>query len=321
LVYLAIGRGNVLPEAAAVQATSIDALFDIQWMAMSFLFSLIVVPLFYSLAVFRRRKGDDSDAKHNEGNTTLEVTWTIIPLIAVLGLSVLGSRSLAETRRVDPGAMEIKISGFQWAWKFSYPEYSNVSTDTLYMPIDRQAVLRMTSLDVIHSFWVPEFRLKQDLVPGEETSIRVTPDHLGDYHVRCAELCGTSHTYMEALVVVMPEDEFDQTLSRLEAEALEAEQSGVPDAGRGQNLYETSGCKACHTTDGAPSIGPTWRGLYGSTVTLNDGSQVTADDAYLTESIRDPNSQIVEGFAGGMPTLPLTDLQVKDLIEFIKTLQ
>lgn len=321
LVYSVVNDSTLLPVAASTQAITVDNLFTVQWIAMSFLFSLIVVPLFYSLIVFRRPKGDDTDAAHMEGNTKLEVTWTVLPLIAVISLAFLGGKSLAETRRVDPQAMEVKVTAFQWAWKFAYAGYSNVTTDKLYLPVDKQVVLRMNSLDVIHSFWVPEFRLKQDLVPGQETSLRITPDRLGDYKVRCAELCGTSHSYMEAPVIVMTEGDFDSTLKQLQAEAEAAAASGVPDAARGQEVYQTFGCKACHTTDGSPLIGPTWRGLYGSTVTLADGSRVTVDDAYIIQSIRDPNAQIVAGFAPGMPTLPLTDLQVKDVIEYIKTLK
>jgi cytochrome c oxidase subunit 2 len=321
LVYSGIHAANVLPVAAATQATSIDWLFDLQWKAMSFLFALIVVPLAYSLIVFRRRKGDMTDGKHDEGNTTLEVSWTILPLIAVVGLAYIGGISLADTRRIDPQAMEARVTGFQWAWKFSYPAYPDVQTDTLYLPVDKQVVLRMTSLDVIHSFWVPEFRLKQDLVPGQETSLRITPDRLGEYRLRCAELCGTSHTYMQAAVIVMTQAEFDQTLGQLQTEAEAAAASGVPDANRGGQVYATGGCKACHSVDGSPLIGPTWLHLYGSTVELADGTTVKADDAYITQAIKDPNSQIVAGFNPGMPQLPITDLQIKDLIEFMKTLK
>jgi cytochrome c oxidase subunit 2 len=288
---------------------------------MSFLFALIVVPLAYSLIVFRRRKGDVTDAAHVEGNTTLEISWTVLPLIAVVGLAYIGGISLSDTLRIDPQAMEARVVGFQWAWKFSYPAYPDVQTDTLYLPVDKQVALRMSSLDVIHSFWVPEFRLKQDLVPGQETSLHITPDRLGEYKVSCAELCGTSHSYMQASVIVMTQEEFAKTLGDLQAEAEAAAASGVPDANRGQQVYETGGCKACHSIDGTPLIGPTWRGLFGSTVQLADGSSVEADETYLTQSIRDPNSQIVAGFNPGMPQLPLTDLQVNDVIEFIKTLR
>lgn len=321
LVYFGLEHANLLPVAASTQANTVDQLFNLQWMAISFLFALIVVPLAYSLIVFRRRKGDMEDAAHVEGNTALEITWTVIPLFAVLGLAFIGGQSLAETLRVDPQAQEVKVTGFQWAWKFSYPAFGDVQTDKLYLPVNKQVVFRMNSLDVIHSFWVPEFRLKQDLVPGQETSLRITPDRLGQYKVRCAELCGTSHSYMQAAVIVMTADEFNKTMKQLQAEAEAAAASGVPDAGRGQQVYETAGCKACHTTDGSPLIGPTWLGLYGSTVKLSDGSTVKADDAYITQSIKDPNSQIVAGFSPGMPTLPVTDLQIKDLIEFIKTLK
>jgi cytochrome c oxidase subunit 2 len=217
--------------------------------------------------------------------------------------------------------MEARVTGFQWAWKFSYPAYPDVQTDTLYLPVDKQVALRMNSLDVIHSFWVPEFRVKQDLVPGQETSLHITPDRLGEYKVRCAELCGTSHTYMQAAVVVMTQEEFDEMLGGLQAEAEAAAASGVPDANRGRQVYETGGCKACHSIDGSELIGPTWLGLFGSTVELADGTSVEADEDYLIQSIKDPNSEIVAGFNPGMPELPLSELQIMDVIEFMKTLR
>ena len=320
VVYMGLAAAKLLPVAAALQAGPIDRLFKLELIAISFLFSLIVVPLVYSLVVFRRKAGDTGDGQHIEGNTRLEIFWTVIPLVIVLGLAYLGAENLAEVTRADPEAMQAKVTGFQWAWRFDYPEVGVIS-DELHLVVDRQVVLRMSSPDVLHSFWVPEFRIKQDLVPGIETEYRITPSELGSYKVRCAELCGTSHAYMESPVIVQTQAEFDAWIKeQVEANAA-AEASGVPDASRGQRIYESSGCKACHSIDGSPLVGPTWKGLWGEAVVLDDGSTLTADEAYIIESIREPNAKIVKGFAPGMPQFNLSDRQIADLIEYIKTLK
>jgi cytochrome c oxidase subunit 2 len=212
------------------------------------------------------------------------------------------------------------VTGFQWGWRFDYPDYG-VSSNELHLLVDKQVVLRMTSMDVIHSFWVPEFRVKQDLLPGSETEYRITPDLVGDYKVRCAELCGTKHAYMEAPVIVQTREEFDKWITGQQQIMAAAEASGIPDAGRGELLYQNAGCKACHSIDGSPLIGPTWRGVFGSIVELVGGTTVTANDEYIFNSIKNPNDQIVKGFAPGMPQFNLTDLQIKDLVEYIKTLK
>jgi cytochrome c oxidase subunit 2 len=320
VVYMGLTEAKLLPIAAAVQAGPIDRLFRLELVAISFLFSLIVVPLIYSLVVFRRKTGDTGDGQHFEGNTRLEIFWTVIPLFVVLGLAYLGAENLAEVTRADPEAMEAKVTGFQWAWRFDYPEVG-VTSNELHLVVDRQVVLRMSSPDVIHSFWVPEFRIKQDLVPGIETAYRITPSELGTYKVRCAELCGTSHSYMESPVIVQTQDEFDAWIKEQVKANAAAEASGVPDATRGQRLYESSGCKACHSIDGSSLVGPTWKGLWGEGVELEDGTKLSADDAYIFESIREPNAKIVKGFAPGMPKFNLSDRQIADLIEFIKSLK
>jgi cytochrome c oxidase subunit II len=297
LVYFGLVQAKLLPEAAAVQAGPIDRLFQLEMVAISFLFSLIVVPLLYSLIAFRRKTGDTGDGQHFEGNTKLEIFWTVIPLIMVIGLAYLGAENLAAVTELG------------------------VTSDELHLVVDRQVVLQMSSPDVLHSFWVPEFRVKQDLVPGIETTYRITPSELGQYKVRCAELCGTSHSYMESSVIVETQEEFNAWIKKQVDANAAAEASGVPDAGRGQRIYESSGCKACHSIDGSPLVGPTWRGVWGDEVELEDGSKVLGDEAYIVESIREPNAKIVKGFAPGMPQFSLSDRQIADLIEFMKTLK
>ena len=321
LIYVGLDSAGLMPVVASAQAIEVDWMWNLELVAMSFLFALIVVPLVYSLIVFRRRKGDTTDAEHMEGNTKLEITWTIIPLFIVLAYAYLGAINLAATQRADPEAMVVEVTGFQWSWTFEYPSVNGLSvvSDELHVPVGKQILLRMTSNDVIHSFWVPEFRLKQDLVPGRITELRITPTLEGNYMVRCAELCGTSHAYMEKPVVVSSQEDFDAWI--IEQLALAEEASQTPE-GRGEALVTANGCAACHSINGAPGIGPTWFGVFGRQERLTDGSVITVDDAYLHESIRSPQAKIVAGFENQlMPAYDFTDEQIADIIAYIKTLR
>ncbi len=318
LTYNGLMAANLLPVQASEQALSVDWLFNLQFIAISFLFSLIVVPLVYSLIVFRRKKGETGDGVHIEGNTPLEITWTVIPLFIVMAFAYLGAYSLGETRRIDPQAMVIDVTAQQFAWTFEYPETGIVS-DVLYLPKDKQVLLKMTSRDVIHSFWVPEFRIKQDVLPGRITEYRITPTRAGDYKVRCAELCGSNHAYMLAEVKVLEREEFDAWVT---AQTQKASDSEDTPEGRGKTLVTQNGCLGCHSLDGSAGTGPTWFGLYGSSVTLSDGSTVTADDAFIKESILQPQAKYVAGYETiMMPVFKFSDEQIADIIAFIKTLK
>ncbi|MBI2333189.1 MAG: cytochrome c oxidase subunit II [Chloroflexi bacterium] len=322
LTYLGLDAAGLAtqmnPVAASAQAAPIDQLWHWEVIVVSFLFSLIVVPMMYSLVVFRQKKGEMKDGEHMEGNATLEIAWTVVPLIIVVVFAYLGAYSLGEVRRVDPNAMVINVRAQQFTWTFEYPEYGFISTE-LHLPVDRQVVLKMESADVIHSFWVPEFRVKQDVVPGRITEYRITPTLEGSYKVRCAELCGTTHAYMESPVVVNSQAEYDAWIVE---QVKIAEESKTPE-GQGKVLATKYGCIGCHSADGSPLTGPTWFNLYGSDVKLADGSTVAADDAFLAESILDPNAKIVEGFPSPsvMPPYALTDEEITNLIAYIKTLK
>jgi cytochrome c oxidase subunit 2 len=275
--------------------------------------------MLYSIFAFRRKPGETGEGDHFEGNTSLEIVWTIVPLITVLYFAFLGSTALAETRRADPYAMEVNVIGQQWSWRFEYPEYGFSSTE-LVLPVDEQALLIMSSTDVIHSFWVPEFRVKQDMLPGEnmERELRITPTDIGSYTVRCAELCGTQHAYMTAPVKVLQVNDFDAW--------VEGQLASISDdpVVRGEKWYTEYGCLACHSVDGAERAGPTWLGVYGSQETLTDGTTVTVDDEYIYESIIDPQAKIVEGYENVvMPPTgeTMSEEQIQDVIEFIKSLE
>jgi cytochrome c oxidase subunit II len=317
---LGLDRVQLLPVAASAQAGPIDQLFGLHFRIIAFLFALIVGLMLYSIIFFRRRPGDDSDADHIEGSTNLEVLWTIVPLAVVIYVSYLGAVILGDVTRPDPRPLEVRVTASQWSWRFEYPEQQLISNE-LVLPANKQALLRMVSTDVIHSFWIPEFRVKQDILPGGEDMVRelrVTPNLEGEYTLRCAEMCGRLHANMEAPVRVLSQTAFDDWVTE-QAQAVPEDPID-----RGRFWAQQFGCLACHSTDGTPLIGPTWQGVYMHEVTLEDGTTVIADEEYLYESIVDPEVKIVQGFANIMPPNiadDMTEEQITEVIEFIKTLE
>jgi len=319
IVGLGLTEIDLMPAQASVQAQFIDALFAKHIWAFSFLFALIIGFMLYSMVVFRRKPGDDSDGDHFEGHTGLEIAWTVIPLIFVFYFAFLGSTALAEVLRADPNAYNIAVVGSQWSWRFDYTDYG-FSSDELRLPIDRQTLLLLSSTDVIHSFWVPEFRVKQDALPGEnmERELRVTPTDIGKYTVMCAEICGQQHAYMTSNVIVMEVGAFEEWVEEM------TEGPSDDPVIRGEEVVQQFGCIACHSIDGSDRVGPSWKGLIGKEETMADGSTVLVDEAYLLESILDPQAKIVTGYENIImpPTgIGMTEEQVSDVIAFIESLR
>jgi cytochrome c oxidase subunit 2 len=280
--------------------------------------------MLYSIFVFRRRRGDETDAKHVEGSSSLEVAWTIAPLMTVLVFAYLGGNSLAATLAPQAKPLRVEVIGRQWSWSFVYPEMGVIS-DKLYLPKDRQALLLLRSEDVIHSFWVPEFRVKQDALPGGQEFVRplrITPTMLGEFTLRCAELCGTQHTYMESPVIVLEPAEFDSWA----AKAAGLSEDPVE---RGEKWAGQFGCVACHSVDGSKLVGPSWLDMCDGQETMSDGSVLETTDDYIRESILNSDAHIVQGFAAGiMPKQfidpitkkQITDQQISDLIAYRRSI-
>lgn len=320
ITYLLLVTIGILPEQASAEAVPIDRLFEMHFVAVSFLFALITVLMVYSLIVFRRKRGDESDGRHIKGSTRLEIFWTIIPLVTVLYFSYIGSVILADTQKNDPQALVIEVVGGQWYWTYTYPDF-NFTTNELYLPVDRTALLKLRSMDVIHSFWVPEFRVKQDVLPGENfvRELEITPTRLGDFQVLCAELCGLQHAYMVSPVHVVTQADFDSWVD----EQMSLAQADP--ATRGQIIAQNAGCLSCHSVDGTERVGPTWLGLYESEQVLQSGETVEVEEGYLFTAIVDPNMHIPQGFPPNV--MPqnygemLTNEQIFDIIEYIESLR
>jgi len=318
LAWFVLDTRFLLPTGAAEQAKPIDSLFNLEFKLMAVMFGLIAGLMLYSVIFFRRKKGDETDGPHVTGNTPLEIIWTAVPFIIVISLALLGAKSLGETQRIDPRALEVKVTGQQWSWSFEYPSY-NIVTNELVLPEGKQALLKLYATDVIHSFWVPEWRVKQDAVPGTEQSLRITPSEVGEFRLICAEICGAQHANMVAPVRVVSQSAFTDWVEQQMTGSV-AEDPAV----RGEQAVRVNGCIACHSLDGTKLVGPSYFGLYGRVETLEDGTQITVDDAYILESIRQPSLKVVQGFPVVMqPYGPdvIPDETVADIIEYIKTLK
>lgn len=318
LVYFGLDNVLTLPVEASAEAVQIDSLFNLHVKLIAFLFALVVVLMLYAIVVFRRREGDDSDGQYFHTHLGLEVAWTIVPLLFVVYFGFLGTRILSDITQTSSDEMAVDVVGFQWGWRFEYPD-SGIVSNELVLPKDQKIRLNLNSEDVLHSFWVPEFRVKQDLVPGRETHLRFTPINEGEYKVRCAELCGTNHSGMRAPVRVVSQSDYAAWVQEQTAP------STLSPADAGAQIAQNQGCTGCHSLDGSTLVGPSWQGLFGSEVTLADGTTVVADEAYIRDAIVNPNDQIVQGFpANVMPQDfgdKLSDEDINNLIEYIKTLQ
>jgi cytochrome c oxidase subunit 2 len=220
--------------------------------------------------------------------------------LTVIGFGIWAVGVLQNVLAPRAGETTIEVTGRQWSWSFQYPEEEAIRSSLLVLPVNQPVVLQMNAVDVIHSFWVPEFRVKQDLVPGQVTHLRFTPTKVGTYKVRCAEICGTGHSRMAATVEVMEEADY-VAWGTEEQNKPDLDDATLTEAERGaiwaSNDYFA--CAGCHSIDGSRLVGPTWLGLYGRQEELTDGTTVTADDDYIHNSIINPNAQIVATYSGG----------------------
>jgi len=310
-----------LPTQASAQGASVDAMLRFLFSLASFFFALVFSFIVYSVIAFRRRPGDAADAKPIHGNTALEIVWTLVPLAIVIGLGVFGAGQVLELD--GPAAeqeMPVEATGMQWAWSFYYPDYGFTAAE-LVLPVDRPVLFRLYSVDVIHSLWIPQFRMKMDAIPGIENHQRITPTELGEYSAVCAELCGTAHAYMETKVRVVTAAEFQAWTVE---QQLAAGCVGTIADQRTQ-LATDMGCLGCHSIDRHHSLnGPTFRGLYNSRRLLEDGSTVVADDEYLRNAILLPGAQVVKGYPNVMPKdyrERLSAEQLQTLVDYLKSLE
>lgn len=320
---------NILPTQASVEAQKVDRLFRIEFFFIAFFFALVTGALIHFLIYFRARPGDTSDGAFSHGNTRLELAWTIGPAILVTVLGIIAGIYLSDISEAKAGEVPIKVVGRQWGWSFEYPgdvipehlrpeeDLESFTSSELVLLVDQPVLFEMTSVDVIHAFWIPELRVKRDLAPGVETELRLTPNLAGDYEMLCNQLCGTGHWIMRAPVRVVDQAGYELWIE----ETLAAMGNPVL---AGENLANQSGCLGCHAIDGSRLVGPTWLNLYGSEREFEDGSTTIADHDYIYNSITNPGGQVVAGYPDGvMPqnySEQLSDVQIDQIIHYIMSL-
>jgi cytochrome c oxidase subunit 2 len=305
-----------MPPASSTVAPAVDTVFY-TILAISVFFFVLVVGAATIFTIRYRRRGKAQPGDAPDHNLTLEIVWTVIPLIIVIVIFAMGFRAYLK-QIVAPGdALEIKLSAQRWLWTFTYPN-GVVSTNDLVVPAGKPIRLLMSSTDVIHGFYVPDFRIKQDILPNRYTTAWFEAPDPGEHVLTCSQYCGRGHSEMRGTVRVVTQGDYDKWL----ASGPGGPEQGVPPEQYGQSLYKSKGCVSCHTTDGSASVGPTFKDMYGKKVTMEDGKVMTADENYIRTCILEPGKTRLKGFPPVMPTFQgtLKETDIDALIAYFKSL-
>ena len=310
-----IRRLLALPPEASSAAHGIDALhlFVISTTMLGSL-GVAVVTLAYVARYRRKKPGELTPHLVSSARFEIGVAATLLSLFVLWWF--IGFRQYAAFEQSPSGAPPVYVTAKQWMWKFTYPDGTS-ENDVLTVPVGRRVTLVMASRDVIHSFYVPAFRMKQDVIPGRWVTLSFEPTETGTFPILCAEYCGTSHSLMRGEVHVLSDQDYAAYLdgrARATSPSLAAE---------GERVAARRGCFACHTVDGQRHVGPTWSRLYGSEVQLAGGGRAIADEAYLTRSMMEPQAEIVAGYEPKMPTYlgVLDEAETAALVEYIRSLR
>jgi cytochrome c oxidase subunit 2 len=303
----------LFPPAASTGAHQVDAITYV-WLVVAAFFSLLIAGLILYFMSRYRRRNEDAVGAPTEGHLVLEIVWSAIPLALTLGMFAWGAKVFFFLYRPPSNAVEYFAVGKQWMWKFQHPE-GNREIDQLHVPLGQPIKMIMTSEDVIHSFYVPAFRMKQDVLPGRYTTTWFKADRAGTFHLFCAEYCGTEHSRMIGSVVVMEPTDYEAWLS--------GAQPGQSIVASGAQLFESLACNTCHRPGpGMAARGPRLEGLFGRQVVLGDGRSLIANEDYIRESIVAPAAKVVAGYQPIMPTFQgqVTEEQLVQLVAYIKSL-
>jgi cytochrome c oxidase subunit 2 len=302
------------PERASTIAGNVDALFIFLLIVTGLMALLVFVCVIYFAARYRYRQG--VPAEQIEGSTALELTWTIIPMFVFVVIFLWGAVLFFQERTPPRDATEVYVVAKQWMWKLEHAEGQR-EINELHVPVGRDVKLIMTSQDVIHSFYIPAFRLKQDVLPGRYTVLWFRATKPGAYHLFCAEYCGTQHSGMVGSIIVQEPAQYEAWMNSGQS---------APLSGTGQQVFAQLGCATCHRSGASgsegPGRGPSLAGVFGSPVQLEDGRTVTADENYIRESILDPGAKIVSGYKPVMPTFQglVSEEQLNALVAYVKSL-
>lgn len=323
--------GTIGIPQASTMAPRVDALHDfLFWLSVLSLGGTTIAMIHFVRKYHHTKKGRET--AYILGSHSLEIGWTITPLVLMLMVFAWGYRDYLFMRSELPNPIEINVIGRQWLWNFEYAN-GRKTMNELFIPKGKPVKLIMTSEDVLHSFFMPHMRIKQDVVPGMYTSISFEATLLGEHPVYCAEYCGTGHSDMLAKIHVLEPADYDRWLETGKASGIvkASATSGTSEAAaptqsladRGKDVATAKGCFACHTADGTKKIGPTWKGIWGKSEDLEGGRSVKVDENYIRKSITDPAVDVVKGFAPTMPPFKglVTDDEINALVAYIKSLK
>lgn len=317
-----------MPAKANSGADHVDWMFYAILGLSSFCFIAITIAVVYLTWRYRARPGHKTETSRAHDNV-LEVTWTIIPSIICVFIFIGGWKGYLNMTTAPGNANEVNVIGQKWIWNFNY-DYGldSFSHGELHVPVDQPTKLIMRSEDVLHSFFVPAFRVKQDVIPGRYSYVWFEPDKPGVYRVYCTEYCGEAHWDMKTKVVVHEpggyekwiEEEYAKTQVDCKEEPVEKQEECYKS--QGEKLYASKGCKQCHSLDGSAGTGPTFQGMWGQARSFTDGSSGKVDENYVRESLMDPNAKVRSGFSPVMPTFKgkLKDKDVDALNYWMKSL-
>jgi len=301
-----------LPHPASREAGRIDFVFWFVTVICVAIFAVVAAVIVYSIWKFRVSPDDDSDGPPIHGHTGLEITWTAIPTALVVAIAIVSAIVLAKNGNAGRNPLRVDVTAQQFAWSFSYPGHANLTSGDLRLPLGRKVELHLRSLDVIHSFWVPEFGQKQDTVPGLTTKLVITPDRVGTYPVICTELCGLGHAVMRTSAIVMKPADFDAWVSK-QGQAL-----GGPAGQAGKTVFVNNGCNSCHTLKAAGSTAKVGPDLDKLPQEAHGAGKPLA--AFVRESIVNPNAYVAPGFPKNVMPQTFSQLpkaQLDALVQFL----
>jgi len=305
-----------LPGSYSTLSDIVDVQFNaILWLSVFGTLGITLVTLYFCLKYKRTQKNLVSKSQIDH-NARIEIIWTVIPFIIVMGIFYWGFRDYLRLTVAPEDTMEIRVTGEKWRWYFEYPGTGKRPSDDLVVPVGQAVKLVMSSKDVLHSFYIPNFRLKRDVQPNRYSHIWFEATKIGTFQIFCTEYCGDQHSNMGANLIVMSKNDF-------EAWKEVGEDTETPLPILGKRLYKSKACNACHSIDGSNVIGPTWKNAYGANRELESGEVVVIDDNYIRESIVYPGKKIAKGYPNVMNSYAglLSDREINALIEFIKTLK
>ncbi|MBK7029262.1 MAG: cytochrome c oxidase subunit II [Bacteroidales bacterium] len=301
-------------------ASSVDTAFVfIIGISAIFLIGITAAMIYFIIKYNKKRH---PVAEEIEGSTKLEIIWTVIPTILVIIMFFLGWHAYTPMRKIPKDAINVKVTAQMWSWRFEY-ENGKV-TDTLIVPVGKNIAMQLNAVDVIHSLYIPDFRIKEDLVPNRKNAMWFNAPILGTYELFCTEYCGLRHSYMITAVKVIPVEEYNKWYASAPAK-LDSAAAAVPGA-LGKLIVQSKACVACHTADGTKLVGPSFKGIYGHKVTVETNGkerEITVDDEYIKRSILEPEADVVKGFVKGQMVSykgQLTDEEIKQITEYIKSL-